>query len=62
MPRPRQTKGAASSKSYPCCPFFAPSATKMKETLNKIPAASVYLLEKAHHLPFLLRFRDEMSQ
>ena len=40
---------------------FTPSATKMQETLNKIPAASVYLLEKAHLLPFFVAFsrRDE---
>ena len=39
----------------------APSATKMQETLNKMPAASVYLLEKAHLLPFFVAFsrRDE---
>ncbi len=51
MTRTRQTKGSTSSKSSPCSPFFAPSATKMQETLNKIPAASVYLLENPHFLP-----------
>jgi beta-lactamase class A len=52
MTRTRQTKGSTSSKSSPCCPFFAPSATKMRETRNKMPAASVYLLEKTHFLQF----------
>ena len=36
---------------------FAPSATKMQETRNKMPAASVYLLENLHFLHFLLRIR-----
>ena len=34
--------------------FFAPSATKMQETRNKIPAASVYLLENLHFLQFFV--------
>ena len=33
-----KAKGSTSSKSSPCCPFFAPSATKMQETRNKMPA------------------------
>ncbi len=33
---------------------FAPSATKMQETRNKMPAASVYLLENLHFLQFFL--------
>ena len=36
---------------------MAPSATKMQETRNKMPAASVYLLEKSTFLHFLLRIR-----
>jgi|GEM_PF-2951436 len=45
MTHTRQTKGSTSSKSYPCSPVFTPSATKMQETRNKMPAANVYLLE-----------------
>jgi len=33
---------------------FAPSATKMQETRNKMPAASVYLLENLHFLQFFV--------
>ena len=29
-------------------------ATKMQETRNKMPAASVYLLENPHFLPFFV--------
>ena len=32
----------------------APSATKMQETRNKMPAESVYLLENLHFLPFFV--------
>ena len=32
----------------------APSATKMQETRNKMPAASVYLLENLHFLQFFV--------
>ena len=46
MTRTRQTKGTTSSESSPCSSVFAPSATKMQETLNKMPAKSVYLLER----------------
>ena len=38
MTRTRQTKGSTSSKSSPCSPFFAPSAKKMQEILNKMLA------------------------
>ena len=31
--------------------------TKLQETRNKMPAASVYLLENLHFLQFLLRIR-----
>ncbi len=47
MTRTRQTKGSTSSKSSAFGSVFAPSATKLQETLNKMPAASVYLLEKS---------------
>ena len=50
----RQTKGSTSSKSSAFGSVFTPSATKMPETRNKMPAASVYLLEKAHLLPFFV--------
>ena len=33
---------------------FAPSATKMQETRNILPAASVYLLENLHFLQFFV--------
>ena len=33
---------------------FAPSATKLQETRNKMPAASVYLLENLHFLQFFV--------
>ncbi|MBQ4613477.1 MAG: hypothetical protein IJB31_00930 [Akkermansia sp.] len=33
---------------------FAPSATEMQETRNNMPAASVYLLENLHFLPFFV--------
>ena len=33
---------------------MAPSATKMQKTRNKMPAASVYLLENLHFLPFIV--------
>jgi hypothetical protein len=46
MTRTRQTKGSTSSESSAFGSVFAPSATKMQETRNKMPAASVYLLEK----------------
>jgi hypothetical protein len=45
MTRTRQTKGFTSSKPSPCSPVFTPSATKLQETRNKMPTASVYLLE-----------------
>ncbi|MBQ3241248.1 MAG: hypothetical protein IJB00_08720 [Akkermansia sp.] len=32
----------------------APSAPKMQETRNKMPVASVYLLENLHFLPFFV--------
>ena len=35
----------------------APSATKMQETRNKMPAGSVYMIEKSTFLHFLLRIR-----
>ena len=35
----------------------APSATKLQETRNKMPAASVYLLGNLHFSQFLLRIR-----
>jgi hypothetical protein len=54
MTRTRQTKGSTSSKSSPCSSFFAPSAPKMQETRNKMPAASVYLLENLHFLQFFV--------
>ena len=54
MPRTRQTKGSTSSKSSPCSSVFVPSETKMQETRNKMPAASVYLLENLHFLPFFV--------
>ena len=38
MTRTRQTKGSTSSKSSPCSPVFAPSATKMQETSNNMPS------------------------
>ena len=33
---------------------FCASATKMQETRNKMPAASVYLLENLHFLQFFV--------
>ena len=33
---------------------FTPSATKLQETRNKMPAASVYLLENLHFLQFFV--------
>ena len=41
------SKSKAGAPSSPCSPFFAPSATKMQETSNKIPAASVYIIGKS---------------
>ena len=38
MTRTRLTKGSTSSESSAFCPFFAPSAKKMQEILNKMPA------------------------
>ena len=43
----------ASPNSKPEC-RFAPSATKMQETRNKMPSASVYLLENLHFLQFFV--------
>ena len=54
MPRSRLTKGSTSSKSSSFDPVFAPTATKMQETRNKLPAASVYLLENLHFLQFFV--------
>ncbi len=54
MTRTRQTKGSTSSKSSAFAPVFTPSATKMQETRNKMPAASVYLLENLHFLQFFV--------
>jgi len=51
MTRTRQTKGSTSSQSSPCSSVFAPSATKMQETRNKMPAANVYLLENFIAIP-----------
>ena len=47
MTRTRQTKGSPSSKSSAFGSVFAPLATKLQETLNKMPAASVYIIEKS---------------
>ena len=54
MTRTRQTKGSTSSKSSAFGSVFAPSATKLQETRNKMPAASVYLLENLHFLQFFV--------
>ena len=54
MTRTRQTKGSTSSEFYPCKCVFTPSATKLQETRNKMPAASVYLLENLHFLQFFV--------
>ncbi|MBQ2869885.1 MAG: hypothetical protein IJE88_07650 [Akkermansia sp.] len=54
MTRTRQTKGSTSSKSSPFGSVFAPSATKLQETRNKMLAASVYLLENLHFLQFFV--------
>ena len=45
-------KGKARTRSRGS--VFAPSATKMREMRNKMPAASVYLLENLHFLPFFV--------
>ena len=44
----------AGAPSSPCCPFFAPSVTKMLVTRNNMPAASVYLLENLHFSQFFV--------
>ena len=54
MTRTRLTKGSTSSKSSPCKSVFVPSATKMLETRNKMPAKSVYLLENLHFSQFFV--------
>jgi len=54
MTRTRQTKGSSSSKFTFCSPVSTASATKILKTRNKMPAASVYLLENAHFLPFFV--------
>jgi hypothetical protein len=54
MTRPRQTKGSTSSKSSLCSPVLAPSAAEMHATRNKMPAASVYLLENPYFLQFFV--------
>ena len=46
MTRTRQTKGSSEGESSSFGSVFAPSATKLQEMLNKMHAASVYLLEK----------------
>ncbi len=55
MTRTRQTKGSTSSESSAFGSVFAPLATKMQESLNKMSAASVYLLENLHVVPFFCR-------
>ena len=52
MTRTRQTKGSTGGASSAFGSVFAPSATKLQETLNNMPAASVYLLENLHFLQF----------
>ncbi|MBQ7024162.1 MAG: hypothetical protein IJN29_11300 [Akkermansia sp.] len=54
MTRSRQTKGSTSSESSAFGSVFAPSATNMQETRNKMPTASVYLLENRHFLQFFV--------
>ena len=54
MTRTRQTKGSTSSESSAFGSVFAPSVIKMQEILNKMPAASVYLLENLHFLQFFV--------
>ena len=44
----------AGAPSSPCRPISAPSATKMQKTRNKMPAASVYLLESLHFSQFFV--------
>ena len=53
----------AGAPSYPCSPISAPSATKLQETRNKMPAASVYIIENLHFLPFLwwIRLRNMLA-
>ena len=54
MPRTLLTMGSTSSKSSAFCSVFAPSATKMHETRNKMPAASDDLLENLHFQQFFV--------
>jgi hypothetical protein len=69
MTRTRQTKGSTSSKSSAFArlgkararkgyaktePCFCANGNKIAETRNKMPAASVYLLENLHFLPFFV--------
>ena len=54
MTRIRLTKGSTSSESSAFGSVFVPSATKMQELLNKMPASSVYLLENLHFLQFFV--------
>ncbi len=70
---PRQTKGSTSSKSSAFCSVFAPSATKMQETRNKMPAtleqrsgngynavmSKKAKSEKTHHHPLLECFSPD---
>ena len=50
--KPPERRAQARTRSR--SPVFALSATKMQETRNKMPVASVYLLQNPHFLPIFV--------